>query len=314
MRRKLWIPAVMVLVTTVGLAPAELLNRVVATVDGEPITLFELERFVQDRHGELTRAGIKTLKEALEGLITEKLLAKEIADQKVDVRDEDIDRYIQQIRGQNRLSEDQLAQALQQEGLTYDQYRAQVKKEIEKIQLLTREIRGRVNITPEEVERYYEAHKKEYYVPARVRLRHIILLVQPNAPNEVAAATFARARELRKRIVDKKEDFHKLAKLYSEDAAAAQGGDLGEVQPDQVLPQFEAVLPTLAEGEVSQPIRTEVGVHLIKMEKRRPEGHRPLAEVSKEIKDKLYNEALEARYTRWLSEDLKKRHYVEIKL
>jgi peptidyl-prolyl cis-trans isomerase SurA len=312
--KRSWLLVPVLVGWTLGLARADLVNRVVATVDGDPITMYELESFIGNRSPELDRAGIKTKKDALDALITEKLLTKEIAAQKIAVRDEEIDHYIKQVRGQNRLSDKQLKDALEQEGVSFDTYRAQVKKEIEKLQLLNKEIRGRVNITPEDIERYYEAHKKDYYLSSRVRLRHIVLRLTPNAPREVVEATFARARELRKRLVDGKEEFAKLAKLYSEDAAAAQGGDLGEIDPAQVLPQFEAVLPTLQEAEVSQPIRTDVGVHLIQVEKRTAEGYRPVAAVSKEIKDKLYNEALEARYARWLSEDLKKRHYVEIKL
>ena len=123
-----------------------------------------------------------------------------------------------------------------------------------------------------------------------------------------------RALDLRKRIVKDGEEFAAVAKQTSEDAAAGEGGDLGEIEPGQVLPEFEKALKTLKEGEVSEPIRTQAGVHLLKLEKRVKQGYRPLSEVSDEIKDKLYSQALDERYRRFLLEDLQKHHYVEIQL
>lgn len=295
-------------------APAEVLNRIVASIDGDPITLYELEQYVAKQASNIASLGSPTQKEALQALITEKLVAKEITAQNIRIRDEDIDRYIERVKGQNRMSDDQFKAALQQQGMSFDQYRAQVKGEIEKIQLLNREIRGRVNITPEDVARYYEAHKEDYRVPARVHLRHIVLRLDPGAPDEVVAAVTERAVEIRKRIVAGREDFAAVAKQTSEDAAAGSGGDLGEIEPGQILPEFEKALETLKDGEVSEPIRTQAGVHLLKLEKRLKEGYRPPTDLADEIKDKLYSQALDERYRRFLLEDLQKHHYVEIQL
>ena len=195
-----------------------------------------------------------------------------------------------------------------------DAYRKQVKGEIEKIQLLNREIRGKVNVTPQDVERYYEAHKKEYEIPAQVNLRHIVLRLDPNAPEAIVEAANERLPGIRKRIVDDDEDFAKVAKEVSEDPAGQQGGDLGEVEPSKVLEEFAAALEKMDEGDVSEPIRTSSGLHFLKLEKRIDAGYRPIADVSAAIKDKLYAEALDQRYRRWLEEDLQKRHFVEVKL
>ena len=292
-------------------ASAEVVNRIVATVDGEPITLFELEQFLANTR---PASGAVDERQALQALVVDRLVAKEIAAKKIQVRDVDVDKYIERIRGANKLSEKDLENALAQEGLTLEKYRAQVKKEIEKVQLLNREIHGRVNVTPEDVERHYEANKKEYLTTAKVHLRHIVLRLDPEAPAAVVEAVQERAKGLRERIVDGKEDFAELAKQYSEDTAASSGGDLGEIEPGQVLPEFDKALEKLDEGDVSEPIRTSAGVHILKVEKKVAEGYRPLDEVGPAIKEKLYGKALDERYRRWLEEDLQKRHYVEIKL
>ena len=293
---------------------AEVLNRIVATVDGEPITAHELDQYIKRLRADLNTPIAPPPRDALQALITEKLVEKEIVARKVSVGDEDIELYIQRIQDQNKLTKEQLTEALKQQGLSMDAYRKQVKGEIEKIQLLNREIRGKVNVTPQDIERYYEAHKKEYEIPAQVHLRHIVLRLDPNAPEAIVEAANERLLGIRKRIVDDDEDFAKVAKEVSEDPAGQQGGDLGEVEPSKVLEEFASALEKMDEGDVSEPIRTTSGLHLLKLEKKIDAGYRPIADVSAAIKDKLYAEALDQRYRRWLEEDLQKRHFVEVKL
>ena len=79
-------------------------------------------------------------------------------------------------------------------------------------------------------------------------------------------------------------------------------------------PEFAKAAKGLKEGEVSPLIVTGDGFHILKIEKSSGETHRPLADVSEEIKEKLYKEAMETRYDRWLNQDLRARHHVEILL
>jgi peptidyl-prolyl cis-trans isomerase SurA len=292
---------------------AEVVNRIVASVDGEPITLYELNQFVAKQRALMPSLQMPNQNEALQALVTEKLLAREIAAKGIHVRDEDIDRYVDHIKQANRLNDDQLKEALKQQGIDYTKYRDQVRQEIEKVQLMNREIRGKVNVSPEDVNRYYEAHKAEYQLPARVKVRQIMLRLDANAPDEIVQGVTQRLEDLRAQIL-KGEDFAKVAKQSSEDPAAADGGDLGEVEPSKVLPEFEAALAQMKEGEVSEPIRTKMGLHLLKLEKRIDAGYQPESELAADIKEKLYNEALDERYKRWLLEDIQKHHYIETKL
>jgi peptidyl-prolyl cis-trans isomerase SurA len=292
---------------------ADVVNRIVASVDGEPITLYELNQYETKQQALLPNMQLPNQKDALQALITEKLLAKEIAARGIHVRDQDIDRYIDHIRQVNHLSEDQLKEALKQQGMEYPKYREQVRSEIEKVQLLNREIRGKVNVTPEDVQRYYDAHKKDYERAGTVKVRQIMLKLDPNAPEEISKVIFERIQDIRGRAV-KGEDFAKLAKQYSEDPTAGDGGDLGEVVPSKLVTEFEGPLSKMKEGEVSEPIRTKMGVHLLKLEKQIAAGFQPETEVAADIKEKLYNEALDERYKRWLLEDIQKHHYIETKL
>jgi peptidyl-prolyl cis-trans isomerase SurA len=289
---------------------AEVIDKIIATIDGEPITAYELKQF-----GERTIRGRQVNSSdqsmLLDALITEKLVNKEVSDKGIVVRDEDVERYIDSIKERNKINDEQLQQALAQQGLTLASYRAQIREDIQRQQLIAREIRGKVNVTPEEVQRYYEAHLSEYSTPARLQVAHIVFRLEPDAAPDRVAAVMAKAEEVQDRI-KKGADFAELAKQVSEDASAANGGALGWFKPGELLEPLEKAAQTLKPGQVSDPIRTKAGVHLIKLEAREEASHQNLDGLADQIKEKLYNAALEERFQKWLTDDLRKRHDVEI--
>jgi parvulin-like peptidyl-prolyl isomerase len=313
MKKKTWVLFGAWLALAAAPTGAEVVNRIVASVDGDPITLYELNSFVKEKSAQVPNMRTVSDKDALQALITEKLVQKEIVARGIRIRDEDIDHYIDRIKQQNHIDDAQLREALKQQGLDYDKYRQQIREEIEKVQLLNKQIRAKVTVSPEDVTRYYEAHKKDYERPGMIKVRQITLRLDSDAPEPIATAVMDRVEQIRKRLVDG-EDFAAVAKQVSEDPLAAEGGDLGELEPSKLLPEFEGPLSKMNEGDVSEPIRTKMGVHLLKLEKRIAVAHQPESEVAADIKEKLYSEELDERYRRWILEDIQKHHYVEIKL
>ena len=295
-------------------ARAETLNRVVATIDGEPVTLIELERYAELARkrpgGEQAAVDQRAI---LDELVLDKIINKQVEVLGLKASDAQIDAYIESIRERNNLSEEQLREVLQQQGMTWDQYRVQVRADIERANLINREIRTKVNVTNEEVERYYKAHLDDYGTAAKAQVRLISFLVPRDASDADKAAIRAKAEEVQKEAAGG-ANFAKLAKQHSQGPAAEEGGDIGEVQPDEMQPEFAKAAKGLQPGEVSPLITTVEGFHILKIEKSSGETHRPLADVSEEIKEKLYKEAMETRYDRWLNQDLRSRHHVEILL
>ncbi|MFQ5667541.1 MAG: peptidylprolyl isomerase [Candidatus Binatia bacterium] len=293
-------------------AQAVLVDKILATVDGEPITLHELKKFAAHNvRGRRLRAAPDQAT-LLEGLITDKIIQKEASDKGIVVRDQDIDHYIDGVKKRNHLTDDQLAEALKAQGLTLETYRRQVREEIQKAQLIEREIRGKVNVTPEEVQRYYKAHLADYSTPGRLQVAHILFRLDPDAPAATVAAVTAKAQAVRARIA-RGADFAEMAKQYSQDPSGKNGGDLGWFKQGELLDDLEAVANKLDVGAVSEPVRTAVGLHIIKLEAREAPAHEDLATLADAIKQKLYNAALEERFQKWLSEDLRARHHVEIR-
>lgn len=293
-------------------AGARVINRIVATVDGKPITAYELELFatqsIRSRQGGLSADRDKLL----DILITDKLIEQEAAEKGIIVRQEDIDRYVEDIKERNKLTDAQLDAALAAQGVSKEEYRKQIRQEIERQQLIAREIRGRVNVTPEEVRRYYEAHISDYATPERYNVAHIVIRV----PEDSSIAQRQSAEELAARIYDqirRGADFAVMAGQYSQDSTAASGGDLGWFEPRQLVDSLEEAVLKLRVGEVSPPVASPAGWHILKLLGREEASHRGLADLEGEIKEKLYAEALERRFERWLNEELRQRHDVDIR-
>lgn len=298
---------------------AKVVEQIVVVIDGEPYTLSNLKEYATTKGGRAFPMGDlsrieKEDKEMLEGFITERLLAAEVKRLGIAVSEGDIDHYITQIRGRNRLSEEDLKSALQREGVTMERYRASVREEIEKGELINSQVQKRVNVTPEDVERYYRTNQKRYMTEDRVRLRHILIALPERATPEEQEAALAKAREVRKRALAG-EDFARLARDYSQGAGVTEGGDIGWVSRGSLVSEIEEVaFQRLSVGEISEPLRTNSGIHLIKLEGRERPQPIPQSEVGVKIKEELYAKALEERFQKWLKTDLRKRHHVDVKL
>src|SRR5205809_201156 len=156
-RRGVRVAALVLPVLLAGAARAEITNRIVATIDGEPVTAHELRRYAKEHAAPGTPDA-----QVLEALITDKLLEKEIKAQGITAREDEIDRYIEEIRQRNGMDRERFQAALAAQGLSLETYRARVKSELEKAALVNREIRQHVNVSPEEIRRYYDAHLDDY--------------------------------------------------------------------------------------------------------------------------------------------------------
>lgn len=120
--------------------------------------------------------------------------------------------------------------------------------------------------------------------------RHILILADEKAPADVLDKAKTKIQEIEKRI-QAGEDFAELAKEYSQDGSAALGGDLGWFSAEQMVAPFSSAAAQLKPGEVSGPVQTRFGYHLIKLEEKKPAGTTPLADVSEDIRIRLAQEA-----------------------
>lgn len=155
-----------------------------------------------------------------------------------------------------------------------------------------------------EVEALYESRRAEFELPERVRARHILLRVPSDASEEQVRAIEARSVELRQRLAAG-EDFAKLAGEFSEDPGSAQnGGDLGFFERGQMTRSFEDAAFALPTGELSEPVRSEFGYHLIRVEEHAPAVVKTYAEVQRDLAHDLLAQRAAQAAGRALAESL----------
>jgi parvulin-like peptidyl-prolyl isomerase len=213
--------------------------------------------------------------------------------------DEQFTQILGNIRKENKLEDDATFEAaLKQEGLTL----AELRKSLERQMIMSRvqqvEVFGRIAITEDETRTYYNAHANEFTTPSSVTIREISIDVPSEVRGEGAAAqpTFnallddaakAKAESLRKRALAG-EDFAALVTEASESASKANGGLIGPLNTDELNPQVKDILTALKVGGVSEPVRTQRGYQLLKLETRSEVKTRSFDEAREDIANKVF--------------------------
>jgi len=146
----------------------------------------------------------------------------------------------------------------------------------------TVKMRSQVTVSDSELRQYYEQHQSEYRLPDRVTAQHILFKTQEKKPEEIAAIR-QKARDVLERA-KKGEDFESLAKQFSEDTSAANGGDLGSFTRGQMVPEFEQVAFSLAPGTISDLVQTQFGIHIIKVREKQEARNRPFEELKEAVR------------------------------
>ena len=192
--------------------------------------------------------------------------------------------------------------------------RASLTKEMERNLVIGKYINdnvtSKITVTPEEAAEYYKSHTDEFRHPDMVRTSHILIIVAGGATAEQDRLARQRAEAILDRA-RKGEDFAKLAQETSMDSSASQGGDIGYVTPGQVDPAYQAAAFSLAVGALSDPVRSRVGYHIIKVTDKKKEGIATLDDSRAQLTEFLKNQKSD-RQLQQLVEQLRKEAKIEI--
>ena len=256
-----------------GMAAAEtqLLDRIVAVVNDDVVLQSELDREVRSIEQKLAQVGAPDMpgneirKQALERLILEKLQLAEARKIGATVDDETLLLAMNNIAKQNGLSLDELAAALEEQGMSMDEYREELRKEITLQRLRNREVISRIQVTKAEVDNYLAHAEENPGGRDAYHLRHILIATPDGASSEEIAAARKKAEDIIQRLKNG-EDFAALATRYSAGQQSLEGGDLGWLEAGQVPTLFAKDLATMEKGEVRGPYQAASGFHIIKLE------------------------------------------------
>lgn len=306
--------------TATASAASEVLDRIVAVVNEDIILLSELEErmepyaqrirqqgFDQDRERQML---FNVREEMLNRLVDEKLTDQEIKRNDIQVGETEIDSTIERIKAANTFTDEDLRRFLEQEQMTMEQYREQIREQLLRTRLVNYQVKSKIVITEEEIRAYYDSHPEIYGGTIRYHLRNILVRVPDFATDTEKQAISEQMQQIRSRI-EAGESFADLARSYSQGPAAADGGDIGEFSKETLSPKIQAALDGLAPGQATAVLDTDQGFQLFYVEAvNRTEG-KPLDSVREEIHQKLFAEVVDKKFLSWL-EDLRSQSHIKI--
>ena len=285
MKKQLFVAAMVVSALSVVPMRAEIIEQVLVKVNGDIITKTELEgrqvaALRQKMQGQVDQEALKndeTLKKMLAEItpqlivsaVDELLLLQHGRDQGWHMTDDQFKQIVANIRKENNLQDEtKFQQALAQEGMTLEDLRKQLERQMLVEQVQRQEVGSKLNITEEEARQYYARHPNEFTDPSTITLREIFVEV----PAEAAGVSVAKDEEGQKKIAAireralKGEDFAKLAAEVSDSPSKANGGLIGPFSHNDMSPQLQEMIDKMKQGDITPPIRVQKGYQIFKLE------------------------------------------------
>jgi len=291
---------------------AEVVDRIVAIINDSIITLSELnaatavavEKLGVKERGAGTEQEIKN--KILDSLIEQKLVKQASDKAGIEVSEREIDNAIEDVKAQNKMKQETLLLLLAQSGLTYNEYKEQIKEQIRQVKFINKEFRSKISIQPEDIEDYYRQNMAEFMDQASYRINMIFISSADKENFKLKAGEVAKA-------LAGGGDFRDIAGHYSEGPAASMGGDLGYLRSGEMNGAIEEAAKKLEAGEIGGPVETPEGIYYIQLVDSNPSEARPLEAVRGEVHDRLFKKIMDERFNFWLSE-VKKYAHIEIRL
>jgi parvulin-like peptidyl-prolyl isomerase len=294
------------LVPTLPGEAAKLEDRIVAVVNKDLIMLSELKRDLlsdQERlrklyKGEELERRLKAAEAmAVTKMIERKLQLQAAKNKGLDVSDQEVVQAVAEMKKQGE----------QIDGADPNTAR-NVREQLTLMRVVDREVRGVIMVADSEMKRYYQEHQDRFAYPEEYQLSQI--LIKPRSPDDLSVAQ-GRAEALLATL-KQGESFEELALRFSDGADAARGGRLGLVRQGELIPALEQALTSLKIGEITGIVETPEGLHIVRVDDKKPRQFRPFEQVKAEIQSLVFQQKTEDQYQIWMA-DLKNKAYIEIK-
>jgi foldase protein PrsA len=279
-KKLVFVIGVLILAIGVFLSLALPKDKAIAKINGDSISKDELYDVMVEQYGAAT----------VEQLIADKIVASEAKKQKITISDEELNKEVDKLK-ESYGGEEVFDQVLASNNTTVD-----VLKEDLKNYLTMRElIEPQIEITDEELKTYFDENKDSLGEAEQVKASHILVEDEETA------------KEIKQKLGDG-ADFAELAKEYSTDEGSKEnGGELGFFPRGTMVTEFEDVAFSLPINEISEPVKSDYGYHIIKVEEKKEAKEANFDDSKVSIKETLIDEKMESEYTTWLEE--KKKDY-----
>ena len=262
-------------------------RRIVATVNGVPITLAEfLERFARAGFKSDRDVSLAVKEEFLNRVIERTMMLREAQRKRIKISQADINNRIAGFRTEHGKD---VKEELKGLGVDFEKWKSDIWEDLMIERLLAREVNRNVVVSSAEVRKYYQAHPQEFEKPDQVRVRQIVVDSEDEAKKALA------------RVQTPGTDFGEVAREKSTAPEAASGGDLGYFAMGDMPAEFNVVFG-LPKNGISGIVKSPYGYHIFKLVEKRSAGKISLEEASKQITEKLRREKEDKRYKQWLTQ------------
>jgi peptidyl-prolyl cis-trans isomerase C len=239
-------------------------------------------------------------KMVLENLIDRELLYQQSRKKGISIKDAEVNEQLDRLKKQYP-NEQAFKDSMAEDHLNEDTVKSRIKMNLAVQQFVEKEFGGKVDVTEAEAKAFYDGHPEYFTEPEAIRASGILIKVDVKSDAAKKQEARKKMEDIQKRV-KKGEDFATLAKDFSQDASAAQGGDLGTIPRGRMPKALDDAAFSLKPGEVSNVVETEVGFHLIKVHEKRPEQVVPFKDVEEKIRQHLSNQKLTQRVNEYLNE------------
>jgi len=288
------------------------IDAIVASIDGEPITLVELRRHASAQ-GYVEAANLGTdsaaSRKLLEDLIVTRLLEREAQETGISVGEDEINAYMDEIKRQNKVNDAEFRKLLKSRDLTWDEYVAQIRNDILKSRVVGSRIRAKINVVNEDIERYLEENPDLIPPKGSVRLLQIRIPFrgQDGVQGQGGALAKEQANEIRQKIFsDDKQAvvvFAKYGGMFFE--------DLGHLELNDLRAEISNVVSSLEVGAVSETVEIDQAVYLF-LQAGKITAEQPVDEVmKKQIEEQIFKTKFQEELKDFLDEDLLNKYHVE---
>src|SRR5438876_3669017 len=295
-------------------------EEIIARVNNQIITRTQYQREQQQLKEEAQQQDPKQAekianegqKDILRGLIDRQLLLDKGKELSI-TADTDLIKRLDEMRKQMKLdSIDDLEKAAEAQGVSFEDFKQNMRTEIITQQVIQREVGGHINVTKDEEQKFYDEHKSELARPEQVKLSEILISTEQagDDPQKIAAAQ-AKADDVLKQI-KAGANFDEIAKKESQGPSASQGGDLGYFKRGTLAKQLEDLTFGMQKGQVSDPIRTKQGFVILKVTEHQTAGIPAMNEIESRVQEAVYMQRLQPALREYLKK-LREEAFIDIK-
>jgi peptidyl-prolyl cis-trans isomerase SurA len=291
------------------IAGSEVIDRIIAIVNDDIVTLAELEKHVQiEKHGRFVTVNEYfrnlQLRERIDAFVDNLLIKQQAKKLKIDVSRKEVDNIVNNIKKQYLVNEEELKEQLKKDNISYSDFLDGLKTSTLRGKVLSQVISPEVLVTDGMLRDYYNKHIDEYR-EEEYRLKQIF--ISNKVPDPLKKAFDAHT------LLKEGRSFESVAKEFSDDPSGPEGGDIGAVKSEELIPELRDAVRNLAPGAYTNIVRTPYGALILKLVETKKGSTIGFEVVKDKVHERIIREETDKRYRDFVTK-LRKGSYIEVKI